>query len=324
MLTCFSNIRKLRESVVGDVNNAIDSGSEDVIHDGRKINTMRLSSSGVTLTKAVNRRKGRNYDDEDEDDVTLTASLNKDMKLLQSSRTKDSRDSYGTASSYNDQEEKKGGVEYDSKGRIVQLGYSSQDYKQNDSNNDYEDDDNDDVYASSRSRNMAMRGSNNTNRTASSKNSLDDTNDVSEFSSRVSNGKMRLGTAMEDSGEQPSFYDGGSTQTFSFTDDSLFDPKTHQVFDLEKTVDTDISLPLNADSEVRQRADKYERVAKFSSNISTPPLSARTDRNAPSSASPFDNMVSEFDDAGSLALSESNDDGFVDLDNSSRSLKDRY
>jgi hypothetical protein len=122
----------------------------------------------------------------------------------------------------------------------------------------------------------------------------------------------------------------GTTKTFSETEDSLFDPKTHQAFDLERTVDTDLSLPGQSNSdlfqtaEIRNQADRYERGAR-NNVLGTPPASSRSDRQGLSTAgtaSPFDNMITEFDDT-SLALSESNDDAF-DLDSSSKSnVRDR-
>ena len=112
--------------------------------------------------------------------------------------------------------------------------------------------------------------------------------------------------------------------------------------DLERTVDTDVSLPINVSA--KERAQQYEdeasnQISAFGDddmndiNVPKTPSPSKIIRavgSAPHSAgnqstgsgSPFFHMGDETHDGGSLALSESHDT-FADLDASSRSLDAR-
>jgi hypothetical protein len=89
----------------------------------------------------------------------------------------------------------------------------------------------------------------------------------------------------------------------------------HDHLDLNQTIVTDISGP---GDDVAERANAYERSARQGDTVKLAPT---TPQNQPSSASnrpaftassrgtasPFDTMTSDFDDDGSLELSQSND-----------------
>jgi hypothetical protein len=123
----------------------------------------------------------------------------------------------------------------------------------------------------------------------------------------------------QEDGERGHYF--GDTNTHSagtFTSDisrDIDEDTDHDHLDLNQTIVTDISGP---GDDVAERANAYERSARQGDTVKLAPT---TPQNQPSSASnrpaftassrgtasPFDTMTSDFDDDGSLELSQSND-----------------
>lgn len=292
-----------RGNLVGKVNQAVDSESEDASKDTRKSNSLRLSRNSTTgqfnATMPSPLRKPRNYADID-DDITLTASLNRDLRLLQASRSSSDRERNLDSSDY-DSDYK----------RPTPSSYAQRPIDKSPTTKNSSFDKASPKLLSSQSRQKYI-------------------DDKDDYKDHDHDDDIRtMGSEDSNFDESKSYFDTQTnTQTMSTVEGSLFD-ETADVskFDFDKTVNTDISMPgdsLNETSEIRRRADEYQKHAArqlhHDRNPMTPPMSNRSDRKPLSSGapSPFDHLVSEYDDKDSLLLSESNET-FGDFDQSSRS-----
>lgn len=281
------------------MNSAINSGSEDYSSsDGLRrrkhgVATLRLStaSQGSLRLSQEGRKQKRDYDSAVEDDFTLTGSLTKSMDIQ--SRPKmltRSRNSPPSLRSSN------------------QVARYSSDEDQDDGKSD-------------------QRGSLQYTRDSLSVRGFDDTIDSnlgkSVGRSSMSSSRPRYDGIDGDSGdedERSAFdltqedgksHDFGDTNTHSagtYTSDLSHD---NDNLDLNQTIVTDISGP---GDDVEERANAYERSVRETVKLApTTPQNASTSNrpiftaSSRGTASPFDTMTSDFDDDGSLELSQSND-----------------
>jgi hypothetical protein len=282
----------------------MNSGSEDYSSsDGfrrRKtgVATLRLSSTsqGTLRLSQDGRKKKRDFDSAVDDDFTLTGSLSRSMQLpTKAGRPLQQRNSLSSTRSSHQTPR-----------------YSSA------SDDDVEPDD--DPEADEKSD---RRGSLQYTRDSLSVRGFDETIDSNPGNSvgRSSvSSRPRYGGHGDDSGD-----DDDLQSAFNLTNDEyLADTNTHSAgtytsdmskdqepIDFNQTIVTDISGP---GDDIEERANAYERSARESvkqaprtpQNMSAGgrPIMTASSRGT---ASPFDAMASDFDDDGSLELSQSND-----------------
>jgi hypothetical protein len=297
-----TGLRSFQDTASGDVNSAINSGSEDYSSsDGLRrrkpgVATLRLSaaatSQGSLRFSQEGRKKKRDYDSAVEDDLTLTGSLTKSLdiqsrpKMLTRSRNSPPsvRSSHQSARYSSDEDDADDGKS-DQRGSLQYTRDS-----------------------------LSIRGFDET---------IDSNLGKSVGRSSVSSSRPRYDGNDGDSGDEDTrsafdlsqedeknhyFGDTNIHSAGTYTSDLSHD---NDNLDLNQTIMTDISGP----GDVEERANAYERSARETiKQAPSTPQNASSASNRPvftassrGTASPFDTMTSDFDDDGSLELSQSND-----------------
>lgn len=282
-----SSRRSFQDSTAGDVNSAINSGSEDYSSsDGLRrrkpgVATLRLSSS-LRLSQD-SRRKKRDYDSAEED-FTLTGSITKSVDIQEGKHSLDRNTPISVNSSsearryYSDDEklDQGGSLQY-TRDSLSVRGF-------------------DDTIDSNVGKSVGRSSVSSRPRYEGSGDSGDeDTRSAFDLT--------------QDDEEKNQYLGETNTQSAgTFTSDLSHD----QDLDFNQTIVTDISGPGET---VEERADAYERTARETIKLTpTTPQNTSVSAARPlltassrGTASPFDNMTSDFDDDGSLELSQSND-----------------